>query len=332
MNIKSIAIQGAVLLALGGATSASAEVIFNTGSAATATIALGVNPLGNLNTSVGSVATVGYTGIAYKFPDGSWRDATSPGCLCEGWGVSAGAVSGYANAAAGSAGLVSDSFTATAANITSVVHLSALPGLSVTQSYSVSPASTSAFVNHVTITNTTGGALTDVRYVRVMDWDVPPTEFSELVTIAGTATTTLLELSHDDGFESSNPLASTGAILPGTTNVDFVDSGPADHGAYFKFNFGTLAAGASYSFDVFYGAAGTETGALAALGAIGPELYSLGQSFGPASATSPTFFFAFKGVGGSVITPPTGVSEPSSLALLGLGLLGVGLSRTRRRS
>src|SRR5687767_5895623 len=67
------------------------------------TIAIGVNADGSLNTAVGNVAVnSSRTGVAYKFPDGSYRDATSPGCFCEGWGVTvttAGAVdhSGYAN-------------------------------------------------------------------------------------------------------------------------------------------------------------------------------------------------------------------------------------------
>jgi len=61
----------------------------------------------------------------------------------------------------------------------------------------------------VTIANSTASDLTDVRYVRVMDWDVPPTEFNEYVTIKGTTTTTLLELSHDDGFDTPNPLLPT---------------------------------------------------------------------------------------------------------------------------
>ena len=57
-------------------------VIYNTGSAATGTVALGVVDFGQLNTSVGNIAAnAGATGLAAKFADGSWRDATSPGCL-----------------------------------------------------------------------------------------------------------------------------------------------------------------------------------------------------------------------------------------------------------
>ncbi|WP_243360746.1 PEP-CTERM sorting domain-containing protein [Fundidesulfovibrio terrae] len=303
-------------------------------------IALGVNDQGHLNTSSGVAglpSNASALGIAYKFPDGSYRDATAPGCLCEGWGVSANnAASGYANVSTdGVQNLTVQSFTSSATNITSVVTLTSLPDLKVTQAYSPTAAvPNSLFVDHVTIQNTGASALTDVKYVRVMDWDIPPTEFSEFVTIKGTATTTLLELSHDNGFATANPLGATAALTSGTTNTDFTDVGPSDHGAYFRFNFGTLAAGDSYSFDIFYGAAATESAALAALGLVGTELYSLGQSSttgGPTLGTPATFMFAFKGVGGSIIIPPpSAVPEPTTLLLLGGGVVAM-LARRRSR-
>ena len=298
-------------------------------------VALGVNRTGELN--VGDRYNLNPRGGSLGVSATALGDATSPGCLCEGWGVSAkvgvSSYSGWANRASGGANLVVDSFltddvgAAPGTYAESNVHLSTLPSLTVKQHYAASTgAPTLLFENVVTITNTSGAAMDDVRYVRVMDWDIPPTEFSEYVTIIGTATTAALELSHDDGFETSNPLAATSAIMAGTTDVDFIDFGARDHGAYFKFNFGTLAAGDSLTFSVFYGATSNQATALAALGAIGAELYSLGQRSPLALAdTSTTFIFAFKGVGGVRLVPDSG----SSLLLIGMGLAALGALRRR---
>jgi hypothetical protein len=72
---------------------------------------------------------------------------------------------------------------------------------------------------------------------------------------------------------------------------------------------------------------------LAALGLVpeGIELYSLGQSssFGampgdPTLGTPITYAFAFSGVGGSIVVPPTGaVPEPATVAVWG-GMIGLG--------
>jgi type IV pilus assembly protein PilY1 len=319
------------------------------------TVYLGVRLLGELNQTGGPAVNggaPGATGIAYEnATTGGARDATSPGCLCEGWGVSgvtAAAVShsGFANVSSGTGNLTSDSFVTDDAVVsaipphgtfaTSNVHVTSLPGLTVSQAYTIDVPG-ALFKDSVTITNSTGGTLSDVKYVRVMDWDVPFTEFADIVSIVGTATTTDLEFSNDQGFATADPLAANPpAIVGGTTNVDFIDSGPADHGAFFRFNFGSLANGDSITFSIFYGAAPTELGMLAALGLASEpvELYSLGQSSppsgSPALGTPITYAFAFSGVGGVIVVPP--VPEPATIAVWsGMIALGSTLAWRARR-
>lgn len=331
-NITKIA--GALSLGVALAQSASAATLISPNG----TVALGVNPEGHLNTGdpYGYAINAGILGVTSI----GLGDATSPGCQCEGWGVSASGVSGYANVSVnGIVNLTVDSFVTDDTGApggsfaTSKTSLTSLPGLKVTQHYAIS-ASGQLFENKVTIENATGGDLTNVRYVRVMDWDVPPTEFSEFVTIQGTGTTAELEESDNNGFNSANPLDPLSPF--GLTNVDFVDAGPSDHGAYFRFNFGTLADGESKTFSIFYGAADDEAAALAALGTVGAELYSLGQRNGEVANfdgtpgnSHTTFIFGFKGVGGVIIVPPPpGVPDTgSTFALLGLAVVGLGAAR-----
>jgi type IV pilus assembly protein PilY1 len=346
-------------LVLGTQQANAAAVIFSTGNAATASVALGVNNEGHLNVldSTNTVVTSGdssqngYFGVAYKFPDGTWRDATSPGCLCEGWGVSGTLAtsltshSGYANISSDGGvnnltdlGFLSDAGSGTGTFATSNVRLTDIP-LLVTQDYRVSTKTPNLFQNTVKITNTTGEDINDLRYVRVMDWDVPPTEFNEYVTIQGVGTTTFLERSHDNGFSTANPLVDDYPGVcgfecdPTTQDVDFTDSGSSDHGAYFRFNFGTLKAGETREFSIFYGAAESEAAANVAVAAEGLELFSYGQQAGdPTGGTPATYIFGFKGVGGTPVIPPK-TPEPSGiLGFLGLGALGLVSLKSKRKA
>jgi hypothetical protein len=306
------------------------------------TAQIGMNDDGSLDAATPGGALVG---IGYNFTGQGGRtgmqDALTPGCLCEGWGVSAGGLgSGQANPNYGGYGLTinaSSSGTtnnsAPAGSTSTFTSNTALGPLTVTQTLSLSnqTATGALFKDTVVLTNTGASTLTNVSYGRAMDWDVPPTEFNEFVTLKGTGTTTTLVHSNDNGFQGGDPTNVSPGILV-ADKTDVTHSGPTDHGSYFSFDFGSVAAGGNYTFNIYYGAGANEADALALLSAVSPELYSLGESNNGGSANTgfPTFAFAFSGVGGSVVVPP--VPEPSTWLMMILGFVGLSYLGYRRRS
>jgi len=183
------------------------------------------------------------------------------------------------------------------------------------------------FQAQVQITNTGAATLTDLVYRRAMDWDVPPSPFSEYVTHGGVVANLVanggnVRYASNNGFATSNPLVDANWIDESTVNTDFVKAGPSDHGSVFDFAFGSLAAGQTRVFNIFYGTAPTEASAMSKISALGSNVYSLGQPagysegggegggetptapgdvpvFGDGTPIAPeTFFFAFGGVGG----------------------------------
>lgn len=284
-----------------------------------------ITTAGGTSLGIQDLGALGYAGVGISLA--GVGDGIMPGCLCEGWGASIGGTTGWsANANGGNSNVSLVSFASTATSATSIVNVGT--SLEVTQAYGLS-ASTALVKNHVTLTNLTGSDAA-VRYSRSMDWDIPPTTFNEYVTIGGVGASKLI-FSNDNGFAVPNPLVNPAAYVAGTTNVNVVDSGPSDHGAFFTFDFGTVAAGKSVSFDIFYGAAASETAAMAALGTVGAEVYSLGQNSrtGKTDGTPGTYIFGFAGVGG---TPVPTVPEPETYALIAAGLAVVGLMARRRRA
>jgi hypothetical protein len=288
-------------------------VIFNNADPALRTLALGVNDAGHLNIFDSNFSTSngfdGATGLARLFPDGTWRDATSPGCLCEGWGVAAsslggGRFAGWANQASGSGGLTGGIFGSTITTATSQIGLADLP-IRVIQSYGPSLAP-NAFQGNISITNTGTEVVRDVVYRRVMDWDVPPTEFNEFVSHYGVEENLEsaggnVRFASNNGFATSDPRIDPSEMYPyGTINSNFFQKGPTDHGSVFDFAFGDLDPGQSRNFNIFYGAGANLSEAQSTIAILKPDVWSFGQSTlsGTPNNDSPTFLFAFGGVGG----------------------------------
>ncbi|MGK0741749.1 hypothetical protein ACSHWG_07700 [Leucobacter sp. Z1108] len=280
------------------------------------TILLAVNPTGELNADDGTGSEAGPGDVGLHFiPTGN--EATSPGCLCEGWGVADPATGtwGGANIAElgeGGENLTLESFEWTDSTAKSVVLVndeSGAPVFRVTHEYVPSPLTPNLYQVNVSIQNVTGETIAVVQYRRVMDWDIEPTEFDELVTL-DTGTAVAITFTSNDGFASSNPLDGPSDI--GFTG-NFTNAGPDDHGALFDFTFGALSPGQVLTFITFYGAAANEALAIEALRAVGAEAYSFGKpNLEPYDGSPNTFIFAFGNVGGSVIFPTD--SEPETPA------------------
>ena len=264
----------------GTATSAPATVVINITQPPCAgaiisngTVQLGVHCTGNLNVDGGTASSgTGTSVVGLRYVPTN-ADSTSPGCTCEGWGAADATtgVTGYANDSSGtSANVAVLDFVTTPTTATSKVAIGST--FEVTHSYRPSTATPNLYEVAVDVKNV-GPDPVQLRYRRVMDWDIEPTAFSEYSTI-DTGTATEIVFTSNDGFASSDALAGPSDI--GSTG-NFVDAGPSDHGALFDFDFGGLASGATKSFKTFYGASDTEAGAAAALAAVGAEAYSLGQ-------------------------------------------------------
>jgi hypothetical protein len=293
----------------------AASAVLNNG-----TVTLGVNDYGNL-------ITPGQVGLVFNPTNG---EVLSPGCDCEGWGAKDGVTNVWGGADAARGGpqgtITLVSFSNTATTATSVTRIGTT--MEVTHDFKPASGSSNLFQVDVTIRNISAANITAL-YRRVMDWDVPPTTFDELVTIQR-GTSSRITFTSDDGFATSEPASGTPSILF-TGNA--TRSGPEDHGALFDFNFGTVAPGGSVSFTIFYGAAANRAAALGALAAVNAEAYSFGEPSNTPDGTPNTFIFAFAGVGGTPIASLLNPSIPTvgTAGLVGLAVLLAGFAATRVR-
>ena len=320
-------------------------IIYNSTTVEEQQIALGIRKEGQMGSRSGNIAeNASDTGIAYKF-DGSysqgyksgWQDATTPGCLCEGWG--AGFVDrvgrqshGRANESKGGVQNIEvKSFVSDETSITSTVWIKdsvGQPVLEVTHRFGPAAKVPGAlFQALVTMTNISGDSLQDVRYNRTMDWDVPPTEFNEYVTIKGAAAsaaspnTPKILYSGDNGFMTPDPFSSSGSY-GSYRNKDVDRGGPTDHGFTATFKLGELLCGEAHTFMIYYGAAADRPTMEAAFVTEDVPLYSIGESanrdrYGRrVDPSDVSYGFGFKGLSGSAIAP----SLPTKTAILPGGI------------
>jgi len=269
---------------------------------------------------------LGFSGVGLSRP--GTGDAITPGCLCEGWGVASGGVGNYSYGG-GSSGLSGASFVAGATPDQGVSMVTTSAGLTVKHTYSQT-ASGNLFKVVVSIANATGAAVSDLRYARTLDWDVPPGHFSEDFTTiwtgaaGGAPVGNVLHTSFNP-FAAPDPMVLRG-VFGGPVNANATDQ-TGDLGAYFILSFGALADGATREFTTFIGAARDTASLLADFAANGVGAYSYSfDNDGPA-----TFGWGFGGAGIGV--PPIGgtpVPAPATLALLGAGLMGLASLRRRQ--
>ena len=151
------------------------------------------------------------------------------------------------------------------------------------------PGCSGAYEIKVTIENRACDPVADVIYRRVLDWDIDPTPFRELLTIAGVGVDPFFEFVTNDGF--CNPRPSTDCDNDyNFDGLDTVDFGPFDQGATFQINVGQLEFGERAIFRMFYGFFATEAEALECVDGGKMNLFSLGQDENQEN----TFLFGFR--------------------------------------
>ena len=214
-------------------------------------IMLGIHDEGQLNVVDSSIVDGHSPGVPVGlkyFRDGSWFDSTSYGCSCEGFGVSAKPLStglsfwGGANESTGGVSNINaDPISSDSVTATTIARLLSGP-VTVKHEFVPSAYTSNLYEVKVTIQNTSPTeSLSEIRYRRTMDWDIPPTPFSECVSIFyGSTKPKDLEYVTDNGFVDANPTTDTStnglnfSCPTGDAPCPVYDDGPADHGANFQ--------------------------------------------------------------------------------------------------
>lgn len=260
----------------------------------------------------GSLINCG-AGLQYK-KFGTWTEVLNYGTLVDAFGASAkigvGGTDFYGGASSASPGIsnldpATIQFTTETAKTTvkaakTTVKVTGQP-LKITHNFKPSTDTDDLYEITVTYKNTHAtDSLTDLRYRRVMDFDVPePVVFDECISIFHTSPK-FLEYAHNNPFtsdndprsnQSLNSLSGFASCIPGTNNCPQapgpnMDFGPYDQGAFFNFHFAgfTIPPGGTFEFNIYYGASANKAAADAAVSAVGAT--TAAYAFNPGDANS----------------------------------------------
>jgi len=267
-----------------------------------------------------------------------WYDSTSQGNKWESWGAGAvdnrnqqawASISAHVGqkTATNLTTMTVKSFTVDATSVKSTVWIndtSGLPMLEVTHLYGPTTGATNQnlFQGLVTITNISGGTLTDVRYRRTMDWDVLENVFTPQVdavgirsSYTGTNYPKIFSYCYNGGEDNlaANPYLACKAYNTNTLNQDYTglngqNYSSAGTGSSFDFQFGDLYCNESATFYIYYGAGDSRAAVTNAMATVGASMYSMG--YDPNYPTL-AYTFGFKGVSGTAVPPalPTKVAS-----------------------
>lgn len=319
--MKKILVTAAVLSAIAGASSAD-NIITNP----TGLFAVGINSDGSIFTPNGYNTRAGFMNYVGFQRVGDQYDPINPGTPTEAWSFYGDNGGGSVNAIGspswvGSSGisLINESYSggAGAAIAADLSHDMGGGFATIRQEYSFFQSNVVGI--KVTVTNTSGAALTRALYNREVDWDILPSFFSEyarLDPIGGD----VVDSSYY-GFEDRDASTPFLNSAPGGGLFGLGDLGAGMTIDLVNVNGGAIADGASVSFYVFHAIsqlAQSENALRSQLIAQGATWIATGIS---SSGPGPGAYHAAMGYSRNLIP------APGALALLGVA----GLAARRRR-
>jgi hypothetical protein len=264
-------------------------------------------------------------------------DPIFPGTPRDAWGVSAGTTSGFVDPQSGPPfvtppGIVNiipnaalpPVFGLNTASISTLLNAGAGDVLQIDQTYSFAAPNVLRINARLKNLSDTSQA---IRFRRLVDWDIDLVNFvtdvstppdSTNPTVAATARAAF------SPFVSADPATAFAPFDPASVPV-----GPDDVGGGLDLSLGSLASGASTSFDIFYAIndrGQSEAALRAQLLGLSPSVdfvVTTGNSSDPTNSAA---------IGVATSDPVTVVPEPGSITLFGMGVLGLLGYGWRRRA